>query len=258
MLPRRSRLSNRSVKREPLLLSWVVSLMTWPATREQLLAAQLELGRAAAEEWDAPTDRALLCAGCFVCHTRGKVGPGARGDRCWAAAALTRRRSLVTTVVVEGEAAAPYEPGLLALREGPLLEAALRALPERPELLVADATGRDHPRRAGLAFQLGAMLDLPSVGVTSRPLVAYGEPPLSQERGARAPLKLDGEVVGHWVVTRPGARPVAVSAGWRVDPDVAADLVLRLVRRARTPEPLRRARMAARDARAAADAAPRA
>jgi deoxyribonuclease V len=193
-----------------------------------------------------------MCAGCFICNMRGKVGRGARGDRCWAGATLTRGRSPVTTAVVEGEAAAPYEPGLLALREGPMLEAALRALPDRPELIVADATGRDHPRRAGLALHLGAMLDLPSIGVTSRPLVAQGEPPESQRHGARAPLELDGEVVGHWVVTRPGARPVAVSAGWRVDPDLAVDVVLRLVRRARTPEPLRRARIGARQARAAA------
>jgi deoxyribonuclease V len=229
-----------------------VNLRSWPVTREELLAAQLELGHAAPERWIAPTGRPVMCAGGFVCNTRGKVGRGDRGDRCWAAAALTRGRSPVATAVVEGEAAAPYEPGLLALREGPLLEASLRALPEPPELIVADATGRDHPRRAGLAVHLGAMLDLPSIGVTGRPLVAQGEPPQSQRHGARTPLELDGEIVGHWVVTRPGTRPVAVSAGWRVDPDVAVDVVLRLVRRARTPEPLRRARIAARQARAAA------
>jgi deoxyribonuclease V len=229
-----------------------VDLRSWPATRAELLADQLELGRAAPEPWTAPTDRALMCAGCFVCHARGKVGRGARGDPCWAAAALTRGRSHVATAVVEGEAAAAYEQGLLALREGRLLEAALRALPEPPELILADATGRDHPRRAGLALHLGALLGLPSVGVTSRPLVAHGAPPDSELRGSRAPLELDGELVGHWLVTRPGARPLAVSAGWRVDADAAAEIVLGLVRRARTPEPLRRARMAARQARAAA------
>jgi deoxyribonuclease V len=56
-------------------------------------------------------------------------------------------------VVVSGEAGAPYLPGLLALREGALLEAAVRALPRPPEVLLVDATGRDHPRRAGLATQ---------------------------------------------------------------------------------------------------------
>jgi deoxyribonuclease V len=30
------------------------------------------------------------------------------------------------------------------------------------DALLVDATGRDHPRRAGLALHLGAMLDLPT------------------------------------------------------------------------------------------------
>jgi deoxyribonuclease V len=63
-----------------------------------------------------------------------------------------------------GPAGGPYLPALLTLREGPLLEQAVRALPITPEVLVVNATGRDHPRRAGLALHLGAVLGLPSVG----------------------------------------------------------------------------------------------
>jgi deoxyribonuclease V len=63
-----------------------------------------------------------------------------------------------------------------------------------------DATGRDHPRRAGLALQLGAILDLPSVGVTHRPLLADGDWP-ADARGARSPLRIDDELVGYWLRT---------------------------------------------------------
>ena len=147
-----------------------------------------------------------------------------------------------------GRAGAPYEPGLLALREGALLEAAVRALPARPKVLLVDATGRDHPRRAGLALQLGAVLELPTVGVTHRPLAAEGEWP-ADERGARSPLLLGGELVGYWLRTRAGTRSLAVHAAWRTDPDTAATVVLS-ASRARTPEPLRRARRRAREARA--------
>jgi len=149
---------------------------------------------------------------------------------------------------VPGRAGAPYEPGLLALREGALLEAVVRALPERPDVLLVDATGRDHPRRAGLALQLGAVLELPTVGVTHRPLAAEGEWP-ADERGARSPLLLGGELVGYWLRTRAGTRSLAVHAAWRTDPDTAATVVLS-ASRARTPEPLRRARRRAREARA--------
>jgi deoxyribonuclease V len=159
-------------------------------------------------------------------------------------------RHLVGTAVVQGEAWAGYEPGLQALREGRLLEGAIRALAVAPEVVIANATGRDHPRGAGLALHLGAVLELPTVGVTDRPLLAVGDPP-APEFGATSPLVLGGAEVARLVRTRVGARPVAVHPGWRTDLDTALSVVLTATRRARTPEPLRQARHQARRARAA-------
>src|SRR5439155_270280 len=76
-----------------------------------------------------------------------------------------------------GFGGAPSAPGLLALREGSMLAAAVEALEARPDVLLVDATGRDHPRRAGLALHLGAVLDVPTIGVTHRPLRATGPEP---------------------------------------------------------------------------------
>ena len=64
--------------------------------------------------------------------------------------------------------------------------------PDGPDVLLVNATGRDHPRRAGLAVHLGARLDLPTVGVTNRLLVAAGEWP-DDRRGATCLFHLDGE-----------------------------------------------------------------
>ncbi|GAB3200261.1 hypothetical protein GCM10027261_31860 [Geodermatophilus arenarius] len=147
--------------------------------------------------------------------------------------------------VVRGPAAGPYAPALLALREGPLLAAAVAALPARPDVLLVAAAGRDHPRRAGLALHLGAVLDLPSVGVTDRPLAARGDPP-GPARGDTAPLLLGGEEVARAVRVVPGARPVVASAGWRTGPATAAAVVLATTAGVRTPEPLRAARRVAR------------
>jgi deoxyribonuclease V len=158
-------------------------------------------------------------------------------------------RHLGGTTVVRGRAGGPYRPGLLALREGRLLEQAVRSLPKRPEVVIANATGRDHPRGAGLAVHLGAVLDLPSVGVTDRPLLASGAEP-GPERGERSQLLLDGTPVALLVRTRAGTRPLVVHPGWRTDLETAASVVLAAIRRARTPEPLRRARAKARRARA--------
>ena len=93
------------------------------------------------------------------------------------AALMRGSRQLIEAAVARGEAGAPYEPGLLALHEGPLLEAAVRALRTEAEVIIANATGRDHPRAAGLALHLGAALDLPSIGVTDRPLLAITRAP---------------------------------------------------------------------------------
>jgi deoxyribonuclease V len=93
------------------------------------------------------------------------------------------------------------------------------------------------------------VLDLPTGGVTHRPLLASGpEPP--NDAGASAELVLDGAVVGRWLRAQRGVRPVVVHAAWRTDARVAVEVVLQVTARSRTPEPLRLARAAARGARA--------
>ncbi len=221
----------------------------WPTTREALVRLQTELGAIKAEPWTPAGLDDLVVAACFVCFGRGGDGPGHAGDPGWAAAVLWQRRTgVLGSAVRRGAAGAAYEPGLLALREGRLLAEALTSLPSTPDVLLVNGTGRDHPRRFGLACHLGWALALPSVGVTHRPLVAHGDWP-SEERGTRSPLTLDGARVGYWVRARPGARPLAAHVGWRTSPELAADLLLHASWR-RTPEPLRLARMLARSARA--------
>ena len=221
----------------------------WPETAAELVRVQRELASARPAPWRPSSTRPPV-AGCFVCFARGVGGHGQAGERCWAAAALMRAgRELAATAIVRGAAGARYEPGRLALREGPLLERAVRALQPEPEVVIANATGRDHHHGAGLALHLGAALDLPSVGVTDRPLLARGaQPPL--ERGAMTPLFLKEREVARLPRTRLGARPLVVHAGWRTDLDTAVSVVLASVLTARTPEPLRRARREARRARA--------
>lgn len=221
----------------------------WPRSAEELAALQAALAAADPPPWDG---RAELIGGCAVRFPRG--GTGTVPEPAWAAAAVLRGGRPVAESSRAGAVQAPYAPGMLALREGPLLEEAVRALAVRPDVLLVDATGRDHPRRAGLALHLGAVLDLPTAGVTHRPLLAGGEWP-EDRRGAATPLELDGERVGAWVRTRRGVRPVAVHAGWRTTVDDAVRIVLAASGRHRTPEPLRHARRLARVARTRAASA---
>jgi deoxyribonuclease V len=216
----------------------------WPASADELVDVQRALAEAKPPPW-RPHGQALI-GGCFVCSPRGKSGQGAAGDPLWAAATAAD-----ATAVITARAEAPYQAGLLALREGPALGAAVHALDRPPDTLLVDGTGRDHPRRAGLALHLGSVLELPTVGVTHRPLLAEGAWP-DDELGARSPLVLEGAIAGYWLRTRPGTRPLAVHAAWRTDPETAVEVVLSSLAGHRAPEPLRRARRAARQARAAA------
>src|SRR4051794_16655222 len=160
----------------------------WHGDEAELERAQDALAAAAPPPW-RPSGKPLIGA-CFVCFSRGLGGRGTRGEPGWAAAALNSPGGAVAVAVARGAAGAPYTAGRLALREGPLLAAAVNALPRSPDVLLVDATGRDHPRRAGLALHLGAVLDLPTVGVTHRPLLARGDEP-GPQRGAHAPLALE-------------------------------------------------------------------
>jgi deoxyribonuclease V len=216
----------------------------WPSSADELVDVQVALGRARPEPWRRGDE--TVVGGCFVCSPRGKDGVGDAGDPLWAAGATSTE-----TAVARCRAGAPYEPGLLALREGPALEAAVRGLKRPPDVLLVDATGRDHPRRAGLALHLGAVLGVPSVGVTHRPLLGEGAWP-ADEPAARAPIMLGDELVGYWVRTRPGTRPLVVHAAWRTDAETAVEVVMAALAGHRAPEPLRRARQAAREARAVA------
>jgi len=156
---------------------------------------------------------------------------------------------IVEQGVVEQTVASAYVPGLLALREGPVLAAAVTALRLGPDVVLVDASGADHPRRAGLALHLGWALDLPTVGVTRRPLLAAGDlPPLV--RGQWRALHLGGDVVAARVCTRTGARPVVAHAAWRTDVATAVAVVLAAsTEGARAPVPLQEARRVAREVR---------
>ena len=220
----------------------------WPTTPDELIRTQEDMRYRAAPSWRSG-DLPLKVGACFVCFGSGLSPTGARGDAGWAGASLLQNNQVVATSVVRGTAGAPYRPGLLALREGPLLEAAVRALPRLPDVLLVNATGRDHPRRSGLALHLGVILDVPTIGVTNRPLIAQGERP-APARGCTSSLHLEGELAGVWLRTRSGAHPVAVHPAWRTEVAACVEVVLAVSIKTRTPEPLRQARRVARTARA--------
>jgi deoxyribonuclease V len=138
-----------------------------------------------------------------------------------------------------------YQPGNFAVREAEAIVAVLRALKRRPAAILCDAHGRAHPRRWGLACEVGAAVGLPTIGCAKTVLCgSYAQ--LPPDRGATAGIFDHGELIGQAVRTQTRVRPVFVSVGGSIELDEAAHLVLAAAPRFRVPEPLRHAHQRAR------------
>src|ERR1035437_7794159 len=146
----------------------------------------------------------------------------------------------IERVSSEGELKFPYVPGLLAFREIPLLLQAYQKLHQRPDLILVDAHGWAHPRRAGMACHLGLLLDVPSIGCAKSVLIGEYKMPASK-RGSTSPLIDHGEQIGVALRTRDGLSPVFVSVGHRVSLPAAVRLVLGCSDGYRIPKPQREA-----------------
>jgi deoxyribonuclease V len=134
----------------------------------------------------------------------------------------------------------PYVPGLLSFRELPAVAEAWAGLRTRPDVLIFDGAGYNHPRRFGLACHGGVLFDVPSIGCAKSILVGrHG--PIGEDAGASAPLTDRGEVVGMAVRLRAHVAPVYVSIGHKIDLETAVAVVRAMATGYREPETTRRA-----------------
>ena len=150
-------------------------------------------------------------------------------------------------VVVEVEAVLsevpfPYIPGLLAFREAPAILKALERLRTRPSVLICDGHGIAHPRRFGLASQVGVLTGISTIGCAKRQLCGSFVDP-DTDRGSSSPLLDRGEIIGTVLRTRRGVKPVFISVGHLVDLSMARRVILDCTPRYRLPEPLRLAHL---------------
>jgi deoxyribonuclease V len=146
--------------------------------------------------------------------------------------------ALVEQVVVRVRTRFPYVPGLLSFREAPAVLAAFERVTRTPDLILYDGQGIAHPRRFGIASHVGLLLDCPSIGVAKSRLVGEHRAPANR-RGAWAPLRDAGEVIGAVLRTRAGVKPLYVSIGHRVSLETAVRWTLACVTRYRLPETTR-------------------
>ncbi len=198
-----------------------------------------------------------LVGGVDVAYPRPDVGVAAY------ALVETATGNLAWSTTVRRRITFPYISTYLSFREIPILLDLLdevRAAGRMAEVLLVDGTGILHHRRAGIASHLGVVASSPTIGVTKKLLcgqvnvkgMAPGESrPVWGEKGtgpicAKHPSGHSGKLdlspflpIG--VALRPTAgslRPIFISPGHRVDVAFCEQLVRRLLRGRRLPEPI--------------------
>lgn len=144
---------------------------------------------------------------------------------------------LVEIAAVRRHVDFPYIPTYLAYRESPGIEAAVRGLRKRPDVLLVDGHGRLHPTLFGVACAVGVHLDLPTIGVAKHPL--YGRVQSEREKETEArPIQINGVARGYAWVPPGRGRAIYISVGHRISLVQALALVQRSTRH-RYPEALR-------------------
>lgn len=151
----------------------------------------------------------------------------------------------------------PYISGYLAYRELPIYQALWSSLPDDlppPEVLLVDGNGLLHPRRCGIAVQLGVLTDCVTIGVGKK--LMCGRTELEKVTPTSPQPILDKcrddpsqtELLGMTLCNSAGSNPVFVSPGQFIDVPSAARVTQSLFREHRLPEPVFHADQASRQA----------
>jgi deoxyribonuclease V len=153
-----------------------------------------------------------------------------------------KKLELFYSIQVYAPTTFPYIPGYLSFREVPVIQEALKLLPQTPDLLVVDGQGVAHPRRLGLAAHLGVITGLPSIGIAKSRLIGTFKD-IKAKKGSTSPLLHKGEIIGTVLRSKDGCKPLFISAGHRVSHETALKIALHCLKTYRLPEPTRIADM---------------
>jgi deoxyribonuclease V len=215
-------------------------------TFEQMRIQQLEIAKKAVFEGSLEQVR------CFVAVDMS-ANSFLQGDDAplFAAAVLLERGNPkpleVATATMKPDI--PYRTGFLAFREAPVILAALEKLKGDFDLIWCDGNGLMHPRRAGIATQLGVQLEKPALGVAKQPLTGTFKD-VALEAGAKeSVVSSSGETLGFAVRSRRNTKLIYVSPGHLCNVDNALEFVLEHSDGFRIPYPTRLAHTASNEAR---------
>ena len=131
----------------------------------------------------------------------------------------------------------PYISTFLSFREGPAIVNAFKKLKTRPDILLIDGAGINHPRNAGLATHIGVALDFPTIGITKKILCGKGVEPSNV--GETSPLIYMDKTLGWLLKSSQKSKVIVVAPGHRVSLESSISIVKSCLRGHKLPEPAR-------------------
>ncbi|MEM2991246.1 MAG: endonuclease V [Halobacteria archaeon] len=142
----------------------------------------------------------------------------------------------------------PYLPGYLFFREGLAIIKAFSRLEIKPDILIVDGCGINHPRKAGLASHVGVELDISAIGV-SKSLLCGEIQSKPQREGEFKFIMQEGRKTAVLLLSKSNCRPIVVAPGHKISLKSAVKIVKHCLRGHKLPEPLRLAHLFANEAK---------
>lgn len=122
-----------------------------------------------------------------------------------------------------------YYPELIAFRDGPAIINTIKELQMKPDIIMVESNNAFNTKTLGLATYVGVIANIPSIGVSKK--LIFGN--LDFDR-----IIVDGKEVGFAVKTRDHANPVFVAPGNDLSVETTKDIVAKLCKGHKMPEPL--------------------
>ncbi|MDW7732522.1 MAG: endonuclease V [Methanolobus sp.] len=141
----------------------------------------------------------------------------------------------------------PYIPTYLNFREGCAMVSVFLQATTRPDITIFDSCGINHPIRAGMAAYFGAVMDVPTIGVSKKILCGHAETPV--ETGEYHELMQDGEQIGWVLKSNKRSNPIIIAPGNKVSMDTCLEVVQHCLKGYKLPEPTRLAHIHAGEIR---------
>lgn len=130
----------------------------------------------------------------------------------------------------------PYIPTFLSFREGPAILKVFKKIKSKPDVLIINGCGINHPRYFGLASHIGVLLDVSTIGITQNKLCGkYEKEP---KIGGWEPLSYGGKIVGGVFKSKKGCRGIFVGPGHKIAYETAIKITQDCMKDHKLPEPL--------------------